>query len=131
MVFKMWIEYKDKKPKINQDVYYFFSFLGVNKGIYGGNHIFYGKKGFLQGDVTHWMPVEFSDDIPTPPFYEMYIISIDKKDIIICSSDKYFDFFKDHDYKRTNISPEKYSEYLEKREKINDIIIDNKRLTCY
>lgn len=71
-----WIHITDRKPEDEQDVFYFFEVLGVYKGKYcksnyyeGYDDIepcwgdtFYGKKGFLTDDVTHWMPAPIDEE---------------------------------------------------------------------
>lgn len=61
----MWIEYDPSDlathPKYGQDVVYFFDRVGVHVGKYGGDWLFYSDKGFLTGDVTHWMPYTGQD----------------------------------------------------------------------
>ena len=64
-----WINVKDKPPMEGQSVIYYFKPVGIHigkykrievpeefigtKGIY--EDYFYGKSGYLCGDVTHWM----------------------------------------------------------------------------
>lgn len=71
-----WFNIEKKQPEDGQDVFYFFDILGVYKGkykkvnyyedypemdpVYGD--CFYGKKGFLTDDVTHWMPAPTDED---------------------------------------------------------------------
>lgn len=72
-----WIHIDDQKPEELQNVFYFFEVLGVYKGHYGiyiwdaeehgldqdaYSDVFYGKKGFLTDDVTHWMPAPPDDE---------------------------------------------------------------------
>lgn len=65
-----WINMKDRKPENGQEVLYYFDICGVNYGKYSRvweedeqrfYDCFYGSKGFLCDDVTHWMPM------PEPP----------------------------------------------------------------
>ena len=57
-----WISVEDQWPKDGQYVWYFFEVTGVNYGKYESHTgTFYGPRGFLCGDVTHWMPA------PEPP----------------------------------------------------------------
>lgn len=57
-----WIEYANQKPERDQYVWYFFEHTGVAYGQYEPEgHCFYGRRGFLCSDVTHWMPA------PPPP----------------------------------------------------------------
>jgi hypothetical protein len=77
-----WIHINDQKPEHHQKVFYFFAFLGVYRGqyeqaeypaelfgtdepIYGD--CFFGKKGFLTDDVTHWMPDDGREELPDVP----------------------------------------------------------------
>ena len=83
-----WIHIKDQRPEDGQDVFYFFEVLGVYKGKYSRTEYpkelfeegtepvygdtFYGEKGWLTDDVTHWMPLnrvtaEMDDYLPAPP----------------------------------------------------------------
>ncbi len=82
---RTWISIKDQRPTEEQDVFYFFEWTGVNKGKYQGvpydpehfgtdedgnpyvGNCFYGKKGFLTDDVTHWMPYDGNDELPPKP----------------------------------------------------------------
>ncbi len=71
-----WIHINDQKPEYQQDVFYFFEVLGVYKGKYRKYNyhedlddvepcwgdVFYGKKGFLTDDATHWMPAPTDDE---------------------------------------------------------------------
>ena len=58
----MWIEMKDKTPSDYQYVWYYFEITGVSYGQYSVEEdCFYGPRGFLTGDVTHWM------EAPEPP----------------------------------------------------------------
>ena len=73
-----WIKMSERKPKQNQDVYYFFEHTGVHKGKYRKQElderifgkkglmadVFFSEKGFLTDDVTHWMPVEATTVFP-------------------------------------------------------------------
>jgi len=110
-----WIRIKDQKPEDGQDVFYFFDVLGVYKGrylrkeypremfeegtepVYGD--CFYGKKGFLTDDVTHWMPAptdgEWDKVLPDGP--EDYVKIHDghfdgwahKDNVLIVRKDRY------------------------------------------
>jgi hypothetical protein len=66
-----WIAVEDALPEVGQSVWYFFEVTGVTDGHYhgleDGLHTFGGKRGFLGGDVTHWMPKEASVEPPAPP----------------------------------------------------------------
>jgi len=50
----MWIRFEEKQPKQDKDLYYFFDVVGVHSGRYYGGDTFQGRRGFLNGDVTHW-----------------------------------------------------------------------------
>lgn len=60
-----WIEYiqddSDTHPYVGQHVIYFFNIVGKHIGQYDGDWCFSSEKGFLSGDVTHWMPYEGQD----------------------------------------------------------------------
>lgn len=78
-----WIKITDRRPLDGQKVWYYFDVCGVNAGYYelattaslpNGNtvpippsDVFYGEKGFLCDDVTHWLPREDGDIKPDPP----------------------------------------------------------------
>lgn len=74
----MWIKIEDQKPEEGQKVFYYFEYTGVNRGKYSRVDIsegcgegafadcFYGEKGFLGDDVTHWMPDD-GGDLPQQP----------------------------------------------------------------
>lgn len=54
-------------PKDGQAVIYYFDMVGVHRGLYDAtDDCFYGKQGFLCGDVTHWMP-DIGQELPEPP----------------------------------------------------------------
>lgn len=90
-----WIHINDQKPEDGQNVFYFFDVFGVYKGKYqksnyyvGHDDIescwcdcFYGKKGFLTDDVTHWMPAPIDEewDGVLPDVPEGYIFVTDGK----------------------------------------------------
>ena len=73
-----WIHINDQRPENEQDVFYFFEVLGVYKGKYERSqypeelfdeghepvfgNTFYGKKGWLTDDVTHWMPAPTDEE---------------------------------------------------------------------
>lgn len=61
-----WIEMKDQPPTDGQAVIYFFDVCGVYRGHFAAPDTFYGDRGFLGGDVTHWMPDE-GQPLPPPP----------------------------------------------------------------
>ncbi len=61
-----WILHREKRPEVDQFVWYYFEHTGVSYGKYGGGDTYYGRSGFLNGDVTHWMPA------PPPPKGEIY-----------------------------------------------------------
>jgi hypothetical protein len=77
-----WIAYSDEQPTINQKVIYFFEFVGSHRGVYHGNWEFSSKRGFLGGDVTHWMPDE-GQDIPKPPFAKLDILIFNNQAVSI------------------------------------------------
>ena len=60
-----WLLVSEKLPDIEQDVWYFFEVTGVSAGKYYGNEdgleYFGGDRGFLGGDVTHWMERNIED----------------------------------------------------------------------
>jgi hypothetical protein len=68
-----WIKYQDQQPEVNQKVIYFFEFVGAHRGTYHGNWEFSSAKGFLGGDVTHWIP-DNGQEIPKPPFAMLDVI---------------------------------------------------------
>lgn len=56
--FGQWISVEDRLPEHRQEVYYFFDYVGVCAGAYDAHdNVFYGARGFLHLDVTHWMPL--------------------------------------------------------------------------
>lgn len=61
-----WIKHEDQEPQVDQQVIYFFKYVGVHRGYYRGDHLYTGKSGFLIGDVTHWMPDE-GQELPERP----------------------------------------------------------------
>ena len=61
-----WIVMNKRSPIDGQPVIYYFEFCGVNRGHFAAPDTFYGRKGFLGGDVTHWMPDE-GQELPAPP----------------------------------------------------------------
>jgi hypothetical protein len=80
---KRWIKVKDRLPKENQKVFYFFDVCGVFAGKYTlwdcskdlkqpkGTTIyncFYSDSGYLCDDVTHWMPRKDGEKLPLPPY---------------------------------------------------------------
>lgn len=64
-----WILVSERLPEEGQKVIYYFKMVGIHIGRYtkeiddeGYEHnVFYGRDGFLEDDVTHWMP------FPDPP----------------------------------------------------------------
>lgn len=56
-----WILHSEQQPEAGQYVFYYFEHTGVSYGRYDGANTYYGRSGFLCGDVTHWMPA------PEPP----------------------------------------------------------------
>jgi hypothetical protein len=78
-----WIHINDQRPDDGREVFYFFAFLGVYRGKYMQSEYpqelfeegtepvygdcFYGDKGFLTDDVTHWMPDDGREDLPDVP----------------------------------------------------------------
>ncbi len=74
-----WIKIEDKKPELEQDVYYYFHIVGVYAGNYFRPEIdedfpgqelmdcFESKSGFLCDDVTHWMDRCSCSTMPEPP----------------------------------------------------------------
>lgn len=60
-----WISMKDHRPENGQKVIYYFKHVGVHIGRYhreideeGYEHdVFSGINGFLEDDVTHWIPI--------------------------------------------------------------------------
>lgn len=57
-----WIEHSKQKPEHEQYVWYFFEHTGVSYGQYDAeDDCYYGRSGFLCGDVTHWIAA------PEPP----------------------------------------------------------------
>jgi hypothetical protein len=88
-----WIHINDQKPEEDQEVFYFFAFLGSYRGKYklieypsemfseGDEPVygdcFYGDDGFLTDDVTHWMPDDGREVFPDVP--EGYIQVADGK----------------------------------------------------
>jgi len=68
-----WIKVSDELPKENQRVIYYFEPLGIFRGKYktvnsiiGNFDLFYSNRGWLYGDVTHWMP-DLGQELPDPP----------------------------------------------------------------
>lgn len=63
-----WLLHSEQKPKDGQKVIYFFDFVGVHRGIYTAeDNCYSSNKGWLIGDVTHWMP-DNDQDLPARPF---------------------------------------------------------------
>lgn len=56
-----WISVNDRLPDEGVEILYYFEITGVSVGMFERPNIFYGRSGFLTGDVTHWMP------LPEPP----------------------------------------------------------------
>ena len=60
-----WISVEDRFPEEGQRVIYYFERTGIDIGKYWqgkknydkGINYFGGNRGFLGGDVTHWMPL--------------------------------------------------------------------------
>lgn len=71
----MWLRIEDHVPQVDQEVWYYFEVTGVSKGHFYFSEpepgwkmkCFGSNDGWLCEDVTHWMPVEWSDDKPDPP----------------------------------------------------------------
>ncbi len=76
-----WINVDDQLPEHGANVWYYFERVGVHLGWYshctligeeaGMKHedfieVFYGHKGFLGDDVTHWQP-DIGQDKPERP----------------------------------------------------------------
>lgn len=70
-----WRRIDQEQPKEYQHVFYWFEVFGM---VYRGQFCttkrgkvvldqFYNNEGFLSNDVTFWMPVEDSVDLPEPP----------------------------------------------------------------
>jgi len=54
-----WIKVSDRLPEEGQEVFYYFKHTGIARGHYKKTEYgdcFYGDRGFLTNDVTHWMP---------------------------------------------------------------------------
>jgi hypothetical protein len=52
-----WIMTDDALPQDGQKVIYYFKHVGIHMGKYDAkSNTFYSSAGFLQDDVTHWMP---------------------------------------------------------------------------
>ena len=62
-----WISTKERMPEEGQKVFYYFDYVGVNRGSYSDYHCFHGSRGFLTGDVTFWMPDDGRTEYPLPP----------------------------------------------------------------
>lgn len=63
-----WLEFReDQKPQDNQLVWYFFEQVGVFLGHFVEPSVFHSRHGFLNGDVTHWIPA----DNPQEPMESM------------------------------------------------------------
>lgn len=62
-----WIKCSERMPDNEQDVFYYFRWVGVWAGKYKRPNTFYSDSGFLTGDVTHWMPRMSDDLLPEPP----------------------------------------------------------------
>ena len=55
-----WVSMSDRLPEVDLEVWYYFEITGVNygkmlSGTCQADAVFGGRKGFLTGDVTHWM----------------------------------------------------------------------------
>jgi len=50
-----WISVDERLPEKDEPCLYYFEVTGISKGMYLGDNCFGGKRGFLCGDVTHWM----------------------------------------------------------------------------
>ena len=73
-----WITVNDCMPNVGDRVWYFFEPVGVWQGQFDGYyqdedgrewkgmHIFSNPKGWLTGDVTHWMPDIGQPEPPEP-----------------------------------------------------------------
>ena len=70
----MWIDIRDKRPVMNQNVIYYFEHTGISRGVYkiinseiGKLHCFFSMGGgWLCDDVTHWIP-DGGQEFPDPP----------------------------------------------------------------
>lgn len=85
-----WIDIKDREPEEGQEVIYFFDVCGVFRGKFARDYMddpevwgeeiaaearekgwymqtFYGERGFLGDDVTHWMPDDGRLELPKGP----------------------------------------------------------------
>ena len=57
-----WVSVDDRLPEDGVLILYYFEITGISVGKYDSEtNTFYGKLGFLCGDVTHWQP------LPKPP----------------------------------------------------------------
>lgn len=66
---KKWTKTKNELPNEGIEVWYYFDIIGVASGQIELNEhgvTFYGKRGLLTNDVTHWM-FKFDDNQPNPP----------------------------------------------------------------
>jgi len=60
-----WISVEDRLPEDGQRVFYYFEHTGISWGQYDEEfNTFYGGRGFLTGDVTHWLPFDLSSPPP-------------------------------------------------------------------
>lgn len=65
-----WISVKTQLPAEDQRVIYWFKYTGRSRGLFTMTEYgpcFYSKKGWLTGDVTHWMPDDGRGRLPKPP----------------------------------------------------------------
>jgi hypothetical protein len=67
-----WIKHSDQQPGEGEAVIYFFDMVGVHRGHYDGQDCYYGERGFLTGDVTHWMPDHGGPLPPKPAHHPLY-----------------------------------------------------------
>lgn len=85
-----WVHVKDGYPEPTDDVFYFFEVLGMYRGKYMESpypeefglddegkpfvgHCFYGDKGFLTDDVTHWMIADDYEEGEMPDLPDEYV----------------------------------------------------------
>jgi len=60
-----WKHLDEERPVEGQAVYYWFGvFDSVFAGFFDGHDTFYGRAGWLNGDVSWWMPRDDHVDIP-------------------------------------------------------------------
>jgi hypothetical protein len=120
-----WISMEDQKPEAGRELYYFFEVLGVYKGKYERNaypvefgvdengdpyysDCFYGEKGFLGDDVTHWQYAYDAEEGFMPDVPEDYVMIYDghfsgyshKDNTILVRKDSYESMRETLDYHR-------------------------------